>query len=109
MSISRWATNCSMSRSRSASAPFSASSVSAIVLLVVIVGSLAKLKVSQPNLTKSHDDRLPRGLRPRRPYGYRLKPETGDQIRRSSYTTSRDVSKVDDLVALVRRHHYQRE
>jgi len=27
------------------------------------------------------------------PTVYRLKPETGDQIRRSSYTTSRDVSQ----------------
>src|SRR5690606_40463816 len=46
-----------MSRSRSASAPFSTRSASAIVVLVVIVLFLGKVKVSQPNLTKTHDDR----------------------------------------------------
>lgn len=36
---------------------------------------------------------IPVACRPRRPYGSRAKkPGTGDQIRRSSYTTSRDVS-----------------
>jgi hypothetical protein len=38
------------------SAPFSTRSASAIVVLVVIVLFLGKVKVSQPNLTKTHDD-----------------------------------------------------
>ena len=42
-----------------------------------------------PTITGNHDDRRPRGLRPRRPYGLRIK--NSDQ---SSYTTRGDVSAV---------------
>ena len=44
--------NWIISRRKSASPPFSASSVNAILALVVIVVLVAKLKVSQPNLTQ---------------------------------------------------------
>ena len=52
MSIIRCATYWIISRRKSASPPFSASSVNAILALVVIVVLVAKLKVSQPNLTQ---------------------------------------------------------
>src|SRR6185437_13653804 len=59
MSIMRWATYWIISRSRSASAPFSVSSVSAIFVLVVIVVSSVEVDgLVTTTLTRNHDGRL---------------------------------------------------
>src|SRR5690349_11685295 len=61
MSIIRWATCRIISRTKSTSAPFSASSVNAIVLLLVVIVCLCVEVVGlvTPTITGKHDDRRP--------------------------------------------------
>ena len=59
------------------------------MLLLVVIGCLCVEAVClvTPTITGNHNDRWLRGLRPRRPYGLRIK--NSDQ---TSYTTRGDVS-----------------
>src|SRR5205814_2805681 len=53
--MSRWAMNCTIWRSTSTSAPFSASSASAIVALVIVNSFGSKVDGSHLNLIRTHD------------------------------------------------------
>src|SRR5205814_8795184 len=53
--MSRWAMNCTIWRTTSTSAPFSASSASAIVALVIVNSFGSKVDGSHLNLIRTHD------------------------------------------------------
>src|SRR3569833_2504782 len=75
MSIIRWATWRIISRTKAMSPPFSASSVNAIVLLLVVIVCLCVEVVGlvTPTITGNHNDRRPRGHEPHRPKRKRKK------------------------------------